>query len=324
MATWKKVLTEDDLSQSQTNLAESNLTQTSPSRSYTLPENNTSANLNFVGVIGVNNINLLRIEVDSDSLALTQNYVYAAGLRIGNFITEDGTASASGYSLPQYASGNLAGNFMVLEDAEEVVFGEIDDLLGRPGYGGGQALHHPGGASWATFTPDENNDTVLVYDQSSSAFIHTKLTNLVSVFGFLTQERFRQTYSFGRNQDLSGSFFMRGTNGVQHESNFGYTVLRDSSFKKAGFSFEKNASTTTSSTTKRIKVYKNGTAIWYSDYVGSGGFGYFHEDFFIGDGVTIGGQTLDFSSGDQISVEVETSGSNSRNHQIMIELEQTI
>lgn len=324
MATWKKVLTEDDLSQGQTNLAESNLTQTSLSRSYTLPENNVSANLNFVGVIGVNNINLLRIEVDSDSLALTQNYVYAAGLRIGNFTTEDGTASANGYSLPQYDSGNLAGNFMVLENHEKAVFSEIDDLLGRPGSGGGQALHHPGGALWADFIPDENNDTVLVYDQSNSGFIHTKLTNLVSVFGFLTQERFRQTYSFGRNDELSGSFFMRGTNGVQHHSNFGYTVLRNSSFNKAGFSFEKNAATSTTSTAKRIKIYKNGTAIWYSNYVGSGSYGYFHEDFFTGNGVTIGGQTLDFTSGDQISVQVETSGSTSKSHQVMIELEQTI
>lgn len=320
MSSWKRVLTTDDLDAvSDTNLGSSNLSQTSTTRTYTLPDSTAGSNLIFEGNCGGNDENLLRIVADSNGASQSNSYVYSPSLRIGSF-SLTGSQAANGYSLPQHSSSVGEGEIMVSSDFGSsngsVSFKTFDEWVGSP------LVASPSGLSSNTMlsqaTPNPTYDSVLVCDYSAGsagAFRHQRLKDFrAPVF-----------LSFGRNDgsdQASTTVTMRGVNGVPHEidGSVGFVATRYMTLMAASVNFIK---TTNTSGSRRIQVYKNGTLVCVTDYYGAGA----GQDDSVSESYTfqVGAPNSlnrpeDFDPGDVISVALVKTGSLGTNkHSVVLE-----
>lgn len=266
MSSWKRVLTTDDLdSVTDTNLATSNLTQTSSFRTYTLPSSNSGSSLIFRGDVDGNQENLLRIVADANSTSQENSYVYFSSLRIGSF-SLSGTQASNGYSLPQHSSSVGEGEIMVSNNFGSndgsVSFKTFDEWVGSPFSSSPSGLGSTSMLSQST--PNPSFDSVLVFDSSQGA-------NGVFAHQHLKDFRAPVFLSFGRNDSNAQSGLnieMRGVNGVPHniDGSLGFVATRHMTLMAASVNFLK---TTSGSGSRRVQIYKNGSLKCVTDYFGS-------------------------------------------------------
>ena len=327
MASWKRVLTEEDLSGTSPNLATSDLTQSATQRVYTLPTSASSSSLRFDGTAGSGGTRtFLRIECDSDQDEITQNYVYVNSLRIGNFeATLDGTINDYGYHMPLYDDTVDAGKFIVSFNSWSggngfTKFEAIDEIL-KPG---GEGLFHPdddANNTGAGVTISPTQDSVLMYDDNLNKFVHVTVAQITATAPDLNSKR--TTLLFGRNESQSGTFFLKGLNGVQHTASSGYAATRDCTIV-GGSLYYKKGSTTSTSTSKRVQVYVDGIlkTPFGSAYVGDGSSANSHVTKGYDEGDIQ--NTVNISKGDTISVRISGNGSGTTSasaYQVVLELE---
>jgi hypothetical protein len=266
MSSWKRVLTTDDLeSVTDTNLGISNLSQSSVSRTYTLPSNSSGSSLIFQGTVNSITENLLRIVADSNSSLQSNSYAYSPSLRIGSF-SLTGAQNSNGYSLPQHTSAVGEGEIMVSDNfgstSGEMSFKSFDEWVGSPYSSSPSGLSNDSMLSQST--PNPSYDSVLVFDASQGAnggFAHQHLKDFRAPV-FLT---------FGRNDTANQSattVTMRGVNGVPHDidGSLGFVATRYMTLMAASMNFLKTTSGTGS---RRVNIYKNGTLVCVTNYFGS-------------------------------------------------------
>lgn len=269
MASWKRVLTTDDVSN--TNLGSSDLAPTASGntflRKFTLPAATTLSALQFEGYMQYNSVNdtlrpMLRIETDSNSSLVSQNYVYVSSLALGSISSSqalDGTTSKRGYTMPQFNEDH-EGNKILVSSANwtstsgAVNFMTASDLLAPTSAATGTTIAR------GSFPSVNSADTLLLYDDSTSEIKHVKLGVLRD---FVLQT--------GRNESLgnSGPYYMKGINGVlmSPTNGHGLVVPEDCYLTKVFGAFEKVSGT---SQARRINIYKNNSLFAYTAGFGGG------------------------------------------------------
>lgn len=269
MASWKRVLTTDDVSN--TNLGSSDLAPTASGntflRKFTLPAATTLSALQFEGYMQYNSVNdtlrpMLRIETDSNSSLVSQNYVYVSSLALGSISSSqalDGTTSKRGYTMPQFNEDH-EGNKILISSANwtsvagSVEFATASTLLGPSSAATGSTI------TTGTFPSSSNQDTLLFYDNSASEIKHIEVGVLKD---FVLQT--------GRNESLgnSGPYYMKGINGVllSPTNGHGLVVPYDCYLTRVFGAFEKVSGT---SQARRINIYKNNSLFAYTAGFGGG------------------------------------------------------
>lgn len=309
MAVWKKVLTTDDVTDTgDTNIATDDLTLNSDTARYFYlgGEDGVSKTFHIAAELLNTNANGDLIQFRRDTTGEHKLFLSAAH---GTFV---GSLGGTNYKLPA-ATTSSDGKILVGTSNTSTAFETLEELA----YPDGRCITHSQVDVWETLSP-AGADSVLVYDDSQSKFVHMLIGNL----GYLTSQVVRANLSFGRSDATSSAYMLRGINGVQHQTNFGYAAPRNGTLKKIGFSFEKEAS----GGNRKVKIYRNGTAIWESISVGGGTSGYKHESLFIpGNGSVISGASMDVSAGDQISIQITSaSAGTTKNHQVILDIESTV
>ena len=246
MSSWKRVLTTDDLdSVTNTNLATSNLSQTSSTRTYTLPLNISGSNLIFEGNCNGSDENLLRIVADANSASQGNSYVYSPSFRIGSF-SLTGAQNSNGYSLPQYSSAVGAGEIMVSSNfgssTGSVSFKTFGAVL-DPATGAGLSSNSYLSANSVSY----GSDSYLIYDQTGSGGLrHIRPYEL----------RAPQLFHFGSTA-TGQTVTMRGVNGVVHDvTNNGVTIPKAMTLASLSFSLKKTDSGTG---TGKFEIWRNGS-----------------------------------------------------------------
>lgn len=234
MPTWKKILTEDSPA---ANLGNSNLTvtggnATSSSRLFTLPPATFTSNLQFRGTVNGNVRTFLRIEADSDSGLLSQNYVYVNCLRIGNFGLSSET-SQRGYSLPQHSNVGtgkiITSTGAWADNYGETSFVSFDDWM-DPGFSSGHGF--ASSTNYSSGPPSD--DKVIVYDSSASAYRPSTLSELSNAQGYVYafQMSRESTFSLTGTAGQEVTVFLGGNFGSPgfSENGDGHIILEDNSF----------------------------------------------------------------------------------------------
>lgn len=267
MAQWKRILTTDDVSN--TNLGSSDLAPTTSSttflRKFTLPAATDSSALQFEGYMQYNSVNstlrpILRIETDSNSAAVSQNYVYIASLSLGSISSTealDGTSTKKGYTMPQFDEDH-EGNKILVSSANwstaagSVEFMTASNLLKPSSPQTGSTLAAGSG------TDLRKDDTLLLYDHSGSEL---RNMNVGAIKTFTLQT--------GRNETLAqgGPFYMKGINGVllSAVNGHGLVVPHDSYLTCVSGAFEKVSG---NSQRRRVNIYQNNSLVAYTGNFG--------------------------------------------------------
>jgi len=319
MSTWKKVLTSDDLSTgSGSNLSTSNLDQEDNSRSYKIRTLGADPDriLEFNSVFGPSDASVipllqLNAEVNSHEVYLSAFHGIYIGLNGG-----------SKYKLPD-ATTCSAGKFMVGSTTTTSVFDTVDEVL-KPG---GSGLFHP--ENDAVNVGDDVpirlvDDSVLLYDDSESKFVHVTVSQLVAA-----GSKLRTTLIFSREGEANGNFYLNGMSNIAHSADFGYTVPRKCRVAGGSLSYIKSASGTEGGG-KRVKVVKNGADTGTASF--PFGTDYSGQGVAVGDPVfasltALGGSNeLAFTPGDRVSIRMQSSPSSefASKYQLILELEDTL
>lgn len=232
MPTWKKILTEDSPA---ANLGNSNLVMTdtgssSQSRTFTLPSAQITSNLQFRGTVNGSLSTFLRIETDSDSDGVDQNYVYVNCLRVGNFSLSS-AASQRGYVLPQHSDVGT-GKIIVTTGSwnanrGETSFVSFDDWM-DPGFSSGHGFDST--SNYSAGPPSA--DKAIIYDASVSKYKPSTLSELSNAQGYVFAFQMDKTTTISLAGTGTVSAFL-GTNfgspGNTSNGN-GHIVLENNTF----------------------------------------------------------------------------------------------
>jgi hypothetical protein len=244
MASWKKILTTDDIDDiSNSDLGSNNLTQSDGTRTYDIGSNDY---LIFRGdslAFGANQ-NMITLDTANHQVWLEG----VGGVRVGR------VAADQYYQLPQ---GNTCGNnkFLVGVDAAAAEFRTPSQLFNPDG------SVFSGFMNWTDtdLETDAATDSVLVYDASTQKIKHVVLSVLPV----------RVMYHFGLNSSVgTGETFLKGVNGVQHSTSIGFVATRKLRLVGASFGWWKE--NTGSTHRKQLRIYRNGTLVCTTTAFGGG------------------------------------------------------
>lgn len=238
MASWKKVLTTDDLGEiNNTNLGSHDLSQSDNTRIYEIGD--TKDYLIFKNP-----------DLALPNLLVLDNTTYRVKLEAMNGVQIGPSISGSNYLLP---IGNTCGNkkFLVGTSTEGSEFKLWKDLFGPSGSITG------GFVNWTTddddnpiLDTDAATDTILVYNYSDEEFRHAPMTLIPT----------RVMYHFGLNSSVgTGETFLKGVNGVQHSADIGFVATRFLRLVGASFGWWKEDNG--GGHRKQLRIYKNGSLV---------------------------------------------------------------
>lgn len=235
MASWKKVLTTDDIDTiNNSDLGSDDLTQSDGTRTYDIGDNDYLIFRGYQPLLETD-MNMLTISASDQQIWLEA----LGGVRIGP------VASSQYYQLP---AGNTCGNnkFLVGTSTSGTEFKTGSQLFNPDGSVFGGFMNWDG----TDLETDSATDSVPVYDASTQTIKHVVLS-LLPV---------RVMYHFGLNSSVgTGNTFLKGVNGVQHSTSIGFVATRKLRLVGASFGWWKE--NTGSSHRKQLRIYKNGTQV---------------------------------------------------------------
>lgn len=304
MATWKRIFTEDDVSS--VNISNTELTTTTSGRSLSL-YSGTSSNFTIKGRMqdtgsssAYFNSMYVRAQNNAYYTNKEQNYVFFPTLRVGK-PGQVGTAGNNGYKFPSVDAGVTDGELMVTKSFNAST-GQLDFLtFGQWMKPTGDGIKASGAVSGyiPEGTVDQNNDSVLLYDDTNDEFGHVKVIDLaaaVSSFSFIP---------FGSTVNNTGtSAFLKGVNGVQHTATYGWVAPANFTITGMSAIFKKTAGGS-SQGTRLFTIYKNGSATTGEIEVDASG-----SAPLTASGAVSFASNVSVSSGDILSVRVKNGNSN--------------
>ena len=305
MPTWKRIFTEDDVSS--VNISNTELTTTASGRSLSL-YSGTSSNFTIKGRMQNSGsssayFNAMYVRAQNNSFYTNKenNYVFFPTLRVGK-PGQVGTAGNNGYKFPSVDAGVSDGELMVTKSFNAST-GQLDFLtFGQWMKPTGDGIKASGAVSGyiPEATVDQNNDSVLLYDNTNDEFGHVKVIDLagaVSSFSFIP---------FGSAADNTGTAaFLKGVNGVQHSASYGWVAPANFSITGLSAILEKTSGAS-STGTRLFTVFKNGSATTAEIEISATG-----SSPVVGSGAVTLNTPISVSAGDILSIRVKNGFSNS-------------
>lgn len=245
MASWKKVLTSDDVTN--LNLSNTDLTMTDVDvRKFTIgTQNESSRILRFDAEYYSTATNYAILELHRDDFGFHKLYLGAIN---GTFVGRSDAAQGSKYQLPGSATCG-AGDVIVGTGDETTAFRSIDDWL-DPDFTG-DAFSHT--SDFEANGSEPRSDKVLIWDDDESRYEPCSLQELSKAIG--------RTYNFifGRNPGVatSGNVTMRTMNGGE---NTGYVVPYES--RITGISYGGRFYNTDGTGVVKVGLKINGNGTW--------------------------------------------------------------
>jgi len=248
MASWKKVLTSDDVTN--LNLGNTDLTMSDVDvRKFTIgTQGESSRILRFDGDYVTTAVNLPLLELQRDDSGLHRVF---AGAVNGLFIGMSNASSGDKWKLPSYNTCG-AGKVIVGTGDEESQFYTLDEWL-DPDYSGGGFSHS---TDFDASGSQPRSDKVLIWDDSDSKYRPASLQELSKALGR------PYTFTYGRGQSVatSGTVAMRTTNGAEGT---GYVTPYNS--RITGVTYAGRFFNTDGTGTVKVQLKIDGTATWTSD-----------------------------------------------------------
>jgi len=245
--TWKRVLTDQDLTQSFGNLGTGDLAQADSVRKYKMGSNPT---LKFESNLITDDPNTSVPVIEINSAANVAS-LYLAGHK--TYVGYNG--SQYHYQLPDCTTFSNR-TFVFGEDSKQVKFKSSSELFNPV-----DGLAYEGG--YESVTPvrtGANADSALIYDKSGNRLSTATIEDVVGSKIF--------TLTFGLNAAIqpgnspgtaASNEFMRGTNGVQFAQNYGHMVPVNCKIVGGTFSFKKDVDGTATSgltgTRRRFNIW---------------------------------------------------------------------
>lgn len=251
MATkWKRLLTDEDLTESFGNLGTGDLSQADSERKYKMGD---QARLRFECnfIAGNSATSLPIIEIENNGSA--NRHLFLGGDQ--TFVGTNSGTQTDKYRLP---APNTFTNrsFVFAENSQEVKFKSSHELF-NPVDG---LAYDSGYASVSPVTSGSNEDSVLIHDKSNSRLSTAKISDIIGSKIFSLTFGYNSSIEPGTSQSTaSANQFMRGTNGVQFEQNYGHIIPAPCKIIGGTFSFFKDidagATNGTANTRRRFNVW---------------------------------------------------------------------
>jgi len=251
MATkWKRLLTDEDLTESFGNLGTGDLSQADSERKYKMGDQ-TRLKFECNYFAGNDLTSLPIIEIENNGTA--NRHLFLGGDQ--TFVGGNTATATDKYRLP--VPNTFADrSFVFAEDSQQVKFKSSHELF-NPVDG---LAYSSGYESVSPVTSGANEDSVLIHDKSGSRLSTAKISDIVGSKIFSLTFGYNASITPGTTQSsASSNQFMRGTNGVQFEQDYGHIVPAPCKIIGGTFSFFKDvdagATSGTLNTRRRFNVW---------------------------------------------------------------------